>query len=943
MARTTVHFDVPPRECPEGHPLQPYLSHEMGMCDECEALFTVASPVWHCGLCNWVLCASCRRRPQPKARSARISSLAALRTSIVTMGLSWVNPRIWCTSMCGQNPIDQGMRHDTLRSTTSDGGRFKMTSLISTSGRTTVQTMVGTNNGNYRPSTTSDVETNMDPTPKDDAIELLAECDGEEVSEVLLGLGKLRGDRKVVLAAVRRYGLALEHASEDCRGDAEVALAAVLSHGFALEYVSVELQRNRDVVLSAIRLEGLALRFANTALRANRDICLAAIRRYHGAYAYASSTLKTDRSFALEAVKICGAALEHMGPRLQADPEVVATACESVAAAIRFGLPAAASTTSHSALALVDCPAAATACASHPLPSTSNAEAGNEEVDRFSVASNYTWATSFVRNSRITTETFSEEDPQSPTDEPEEELTEQQREWIEAVRSCSGPTPAAQMKSLLPKDAWEDRSLVLAAVAVSAVALKFASRRLRADREVVLTAIRQNGFWGLQNASRKLQEDRALVLEAVSSRPDIIGRDWFPQAMLGDKEVILRAINGGFGHALQRADPSLKADREVVAAAVARNGQALLDADDGLQGERSLLFLAVVAEHGPRRLQDLPPGFCEDRSFLFEAVLAKPELLVEAGNGTLCDDRSFVMDVVTRNGLALRWASEALRDDREVVLKAAQSQVEGALRHVFEHASEALQKDPELLRLRSEERSRGVVPVDMAKFLEGLDKRQLQWFQEVATAPSPSDAFSDLPANARADRALALAVVCVEAACVCSCPTQLLADRELMLAACMSEGLVLQFAADELRADRALVLAAVKCHGGAYAFAAEDLRRDPAVLLEAMQATAGPRSLAEAPEGLRRDRACVLEVIRRFGGHALEGAAEEVLDDRGVVLEAVCSCGPALRFASRFLRSDFFVVYAAVAKDPKALDFALPPVCDDTLILAEAARERMLD
>ena len=45
---------------------------------------------------------------------------------------------------------------------------------------------------------------------------------------------KLRGDREVVLAAVKQNGNALKHAPEEWRGDREVVLAAVKQNGNAL-------------------------------------------------------------------------------------------------------------------------------------------------------------------------------------------------------------------------------------------------------------------------------------------------------------------------------------------------------------------------------------------------------------------------------------------------------------------------------------------------------------------------------------------------------------------------------------------------------------------------------------------------------------------------------------------------------------------------------------
>lgn len=76
--------------------------------------------------------------------------------------------------------------------------------------------------------------------------------------------------------------------------------------------------------------------------------------------------------------------------------------------------------------------------------------------------------------------------------------------------------------------------------------LEYAAPKLRADREVVLQAVRQNGK-ALQYASEELKNDREVVLQAITQN----------------------------GKALQYASPELQDDEEVVLQAVAQNGEAL--------------------------------------------------------------------------------------------------------------------------------------------------------------------------------------------------------------------------------------------------------------------------------------------------------------------------------------------------------------------------------
>eukprot|EP00927_Polykrikos_kofoidii_P012804 TRINITY_DN15546_c0_g1_i2.p1 TRINITY_DN15546_c0_g1~~TRINITY_DN15546_c0_g1_i2.p1 ORF type:complete len:239 (-),score=53.96 TRINITY_DN15546_c0_g1_i2:112-828(-) len=106
-------------------------------------------------------------------------------------------------------------------------------------------------------------------------------------------------------------------------------------------------------------------------------------------------------------------------------------------------------------------------------------------------------------------------------------------------------------------------------------------------------------------------------------------------------EAVMSDPEGTF---LADAPPHVCADREVVLAAVCRNGCALEFASDALRGDRDLALIAI-AEDG---------NACK-----FVA-------------GSLWADRDIVLAAVQRSGSALRWAVEEFRKDREVVLAAVE-------------------------------------------------------------------------------------------------------------------------------------------------------------------------------------------------------------------------------------------------------------------------------
>ncbi|SPX61910.1 DUF4116 domain-containing protein [Legionella feeleii] len=72
--------------------------------------------------------------------------------------------------------------------------------------------------------------------------------------------------------------------------------------------------------------------------------------------------------------------------------------------------------------------------------------------------------------------------------------------------------------------------------------------------------------------------------------------------------------------------------------------------------------------------------------------MAKNGLALEYASETLKNDRDFLLAAVAENGWALEYASETLKDDREVVLAAVAQN-----RLALQYASETL-KDDELLQ-----------------------------------------------------------------------------------------------------------------------------------------------------------------------------------------------------------------------------------------------------
>jgi hypothetical protein len=139
---------------------------------------------------------------------------------------------------------------------------------------------------------------------------------------------ELRGNRDVVLAAVKQDGEALRYTSHILRNDRAVVLAAVSQNGAALRFASENLIADRGFILESVSQDGRTLQYASPELRVDREVVLAAVKQNGLALQYASPELREDKKVVLAAVSQDGLALQDASPELREDREVLRAAME---------------------------------------------------------------------------------------------------------------------------------------------------------------------------------------------------------------------------------------------------------------------------------------------------------------------------------------------------------------------------------------------------------------------------------------------------------------------------------------------------------------------------------------------------------------------------------------------------------------------------------------
>ena len=189
---------------------------------------------------------------------------------------------------------------------------------------------------------------------------------------------------------------------------------------------------------------------------------------------------------------------------------------------------------------------------------------------------------------------------------------------------------------LLPDWLKADKEIVMAAVVQNGMLLKCA-RCFIADKEVVMAAVRQNP-WSLKYAalnSMKKNDARKIVMTAVEQDGYAFV---FSRRFASDKEIAKIAVSN-YGYTLWCVDEKLKKDKEVVMAAILQDGRALKHASDELKNDKQTVMAAV--KNDGRALK--------------------------SASTILKNDKEVVISAVLQNSSALEFASEKLKVDKDIV------------------------------------------------------------------------------------------------------------------------------------------------------------------------------------------------------------------------------------------------------------------------------------
>ncbi len=242
-----------------------------------------------------------------------------------------------------------------------------------------------------------------------------------------------------------------------------------------------------------------------------------------------------------------------------------------------------------------------------------------------------------------------------------------------------------------------DEEIVLAAVSNNGSALKYASENLKDNRKIVLTAV-QNGIEVLPYASERLRNDKQLV--ELSTKwgefPKGIG-----DTLLKDKEFIYKLVESGKVFPVNL--PYMYKDDVKFMTKLQKNGIDTLNfVSEEIKNNEQFAISAIEAnsldyyrigvraQDNERVILELLKNGNNETNMYISMFL----IYGHNNNAKVLADKDLMVEAVSISGTALRFLSDNLKDDYEIVYEAVNQNEEA-----IQFASPRLQNNEVILKI----------------------------------------------------------------------------------------------------------------------------------------------------------------------------------------------------------------------------------------------------
>lgn len=398
----------------------------------------------------------------------------------------------------------------------------------------------------------SDLKANIfslvDPKLKDDKdivleyikIDLLPEKD-------LQYLNKLRDDKEVMSKLVEQNQENFKYASDRLRGDQSIVTEAVIKNPHLIAYASDKFKNNKNFVRNLV-VETIENTYKNLLdenlfnkyekmmenitdfFSDDREMMRIILDKESKQAKYLSPRLRDDKKLILELIKNKKEeVLQYASPRLQDDREVVSAAIERVGSPIKY--------------------------ASKRLKN--DTELGLKALKNS--WNDFSYISKDQDNKEVLIAAIKEFGTVTP-----ELVSSEFGEFIDPTF-----TQYETFMSNLTENARDNKEIMLAAINENGSAFKYASERMRSDKELLNLALERYSYdYPLEYASLALQNDKEIILKAMNKNSENI--KFASPEIRNDPEVVMKAIKSN-GSNFKYISDELKNNKDFILSALLEN------------------------------------------------------------------------------------------------------------------------------------------------------------------------------------------------------------------------------------------------------------------------------------------------------------------------------------------------------------------------------------
>ncbi len=270
-------------------------------------------------------------------------------------------------------------------------------------------------------------------------------------------------------------------------------------------------------------------------------------------------------------------------------------------------------------------------------------------------------------------------------------------------------------------------------------------------------------------------------------------------------------------------------------------------------------------------------------------VVRNNHLALEYASEKLRNNKEFALEAICRDLREWQYVSSKLKNDKEFVLSAV-SQNWRALRHT----SAELQNDKEVI-------SSAVKQDGQALQYASAD---FQNDKEIVLAAVSRDwrALRYASSKLKDDKGVILSAVKQDGQALQYASADFQNDKEIVLAAVSRDWRALRYASSKLKYDKGVILSAVKQDGMALQYTSDRLKNDTEIILTALQNN--PMSLEFVNNNIIDDNKELFLLVLKMGKRQLKDANSEFCNDKNIVLAAIARDILAVEFIGEALRNN---------------------------------------